>query len=257
MLRMGFIDQIGPRLHHCGYVVHSRLSLAQTSALMDTVVDEAWPQEAVLKDNPHNLVAIIAVSEDQPQRAVVKIPRSRNRRIVREGLLSPVRGSASRRAAESLLRLKAAGFQAPDVLLLAERRWCGLVMESFFVQEFVEGRYPAGDDVALVVRAMEALHAAGYTRRDAQLRNFIIVDDQVVFIDVGVKRPLLWRRVRCHLEYRRFLRLTPEALACASPEVLTSFSFRLAGLLWFVHGATIGRLRRLRRWLKACCRKKQ
>ncbi|TVR18141.1 MAG: hypothetical protein EA401_00065 [Planctomycetota bacterium] len=152
--------------------------------------------------------------------------------------------------AKSHWRLQSIGFKAPGVIQYAERKRWGIIRESYFVCEYVPGQPVDDASLSLVVASLQRLYRLGYTRRDPRLRNFIIHQGEVVYIDVGVGHPWLFRRLRCYLEFVRFLNLEPKAQEFANPQLIASWSYRFARTVEMIYRRVRSPWTRLRRSLK-------
>lgn len=237
------LDAVPQMLHHRGYRVRTVLKPELSRRLVDAALDERLPGAQVLKDHRHNLVVRC---QCDGQDLLLKVPRSRNRRPLREGLMIPLRGSASWREWHSQRQLRRLGFASPEPVLLAERRFLGcLTTASFLYSRWVEGGPVPPIQLPALVAAMQALHAKGYTRRDSLVRNFVWDGSRPVFIDVGLKRPLLLRRLRCAMEFAHFLHHCPAAQEHADPAIIASRTFALGRRLFRWHGLLRGRWRAL------------
>lgn len=135
------------------------------------------------------------------------------------------------------------GFSAPEPVLAGEKRETGFVTDSFVCFRYVDGRPAGPKDAPAVLDALRALHQQGYLRTDAQIANFLISGDSVVFIDFRLKKPWFLPALQKARELDRFLRSCPEARAALTESEASSVWLRLARRLEGVSFA----IRRLKR----------
>ena len=209
---------------HRGYYTQSYLAKDRARALVDQVLDGSIDYDKIYRDNSRTLSARIRF-EGQP--LMLKIPRARNRRRW-ERLLTLLRGSDSRRSFRHLGDMAAMGFCAPQPVMFCEKREAWGVTDSFLVYRFVDGLPAASENAAMIVAALRKLHAEGYLRGDAQLANFLVAGESVVFIDFRLKRPRVFPRFQKARELHRFLRSCPQADTVIADRELASLSYRLA-----------------------------
>lgn len=130
----------------------------------------------------------------------------------RGALSDALHGSRGRRALAASRRVAAIPLLQPEVLAFAERRRCGVVVESYLLTRFLADADPL--PVALVRlrgaraarralaralgEAIGALHAAGLDHRDLKHSNLLVdAAGRVALLDleaVGPLAPLRWRR---------------------------------------------------------------
>lgn len=207
--------------------VVSHLDPATGRKLIDKVLSDEVPREKVFRDNWRTLSAKVHF-QDEP--LLLKVPRARNGRKW-ERFLTLFRESDALRTFRHIELMRSMGFAAPDPVLAFERRQRGIVVDSFVCYRFVEGR-PAGlEDADKVLAALRALHQRGYLRGDAQLANFLIVGDVVVFIDFRLKKPWILPKLQKARELDRFLRSCPSSRLLLSPEEASSNWLWLASRL--------------------------
>ncbi|EON90641.1 hypothetical protein MARLIPOL_17878 [Marinobacter lipolyticus SM19] len=143
------------------------------------------------------------------------------------------------------------GFGAPEPVLACEQRHKGVVVDSFVCYRFVEGRPAGSKDAGKVLSALRALHKRDYLRSDAQLANFLIVEDSVTFIDFRLKKPRFFPQLQKAREVDRFLRSCPEASELLSGEEASSIWLWLATRLEAASFGIRSLKRRIREWKKA------
>lgn len=195
--------------------------------ILDAVIDGDVELGTVFRDNRRTLSAQVTCAG---QSLLLKVPRARNGRKW-ERFLTRFRESDAFRTVRHLELMRSMGFAAPEPVLAGERRAGGVVVDSFVCYRFVEGRRAVPDDAGAILAALEDLHQHGYLRNDAQLANFLIVDNNVTFIDFRLKRPRWFRRLQKAREIDRFMRSCPQARSLLSADQAGSGWLRLASLL--------------------------
>ncbi|MDX1551153.1 MAG: hypothetical protein R3198_00900 [Marinobacter sp.] len=229
--------------YYRSYRVLTYMDANTSRRLLEAVVDGTVIQKHVFRDNWRTLSAKL---DFEGRSLLLKVPRARNTRSW-ERFLTRFRGSDAFRTFFHLETMASMGFRAPQPVLAAELRFKGVVVDSFVCYGFVEGR-PAGlGDADKVLDALRALHQRGYIRSDAQLANFLIEQNSVVFIDFRLKKPRFLPKLQKAREVDRFLRSCPEGRYLLSPKEASS------GWLWLasrLEDVSFG-LRNLKRRIRA------
>lgn len=207
--------------------VVSNLDELTSRRLVDEVFDDVLPREKVFRDNWRTLSAKVRFLDEA---LLLKVPRARNGRRW-ERFLTRFRESDALRSFRHMEQLSGMGFGAPYPVLASEYRDKGVVVDSFVCYRFVEGRPAISEDAEKILTALRALHERGYLRSDAQLANFLMVDEVVTFIDFRLKKPRLLPRLQKAREIDRFLRSCPEAHGLLSQDEASSFWTWLAASL--------------------------
>lgn len=202
----------------------SKTDWSTSKLLVDGVLDDHLLKEKVYRDNWRTLSVCIRYSGDL---VMLKIPRARNLRRW-ERCLSVFRGSDAFRSYRHLQQMKEMGVAVPDPLLACEKRSVGFVTDSFLCYRYVEGRPAGPGDAPEVLDALRALHRRGYLRTDAQIANFLISGDSVVFIDFRLKKPWFLPALQKARELDRFLRSCPAARAALTEHESASGWLRFA-----------------------------
>jgi heptose II phosphotransferase len=205
----------------------SCLDEACSRELLAEVLEGRIEREQVFRDNWRTLSAQVRF---QGMSLLLKIPRARNSRLW-ERLLTFFRGSDAQRIFRHLSMMSAMGLAAPEPVLACEKRRAGVTTDAFVCYYYVEGRRAEPRDAGLVLEALRKLHGLGYLRTDAQLANFLIRDDAVVFIDFRLKRPWLLPGLKKARELDRFLRSCPEAKRHLTDREASSFWLKIAHAL--------------------------
>lgn len=195
--------------------------------LMTAVLAGEVERIQVFRDNWRTLSAHVGFRD---QSLLLKVPRARNNRRW-ERLLTLFRGSDMVRSFHHLELMASMGFDVPEAILACERRQSGFVTDSFLCYRFVEGRRAGPEDAPRVLEALRALHERGYLRNDAQIANFIVNGERIVFIDFRLKKPWFLPSLQKARELDRFVRSCPEAHKSLRPSEVSSPWFRLAGLM--------------------------
>lgn len=180
-----------------------------------------------------------------PSRWVAKRPLWKDNRLWNR-LTTALRAGEARQAFERAVQLQAAGFPVPRPLACLERRAGGLVVESWFWYEYVDGRPVEESDWPRIVELLEALHAAGWVHRDTHLANWLKTDAGVVALDANPRRLTRGPRGRRDAAYDFVL------LRNCDPRTLPLLP-GVGGRAWRRAEATNARVqgwRRLKRWLR-------
>lgn len=187
----------------------SSLDRGDSIELMEAVLAGDVERVQVFRDNWRTLSAQVRF---HGQSLLLKVPRARNGRRW-ERLLTWFRGSDALRSFRHLELMASMGFEVPKAVLACERRETGFVTDSFLCYRFVEGRRAGPEDAPQVLAALRQLHKLGYLRSDAQIANFLVSGDNIVFIDFRLKKPWLLPSLQKARELDRFIRSCPEARA--------------------------------------------
>ncbi len=210
-----------------GYRIISRYEPEQARELLDKIQAGKGGFSEVLRDNKNSFIAIIRFREDD---LVVKVPRSRNRRIY-ERLLTLFRNGEAFRRYDSMLKLIQLGLNGAKPVLAAEKRRLGMVTHNVFVYEYIDGVIPGRGHEKLLFDELLKLHSMGYTRRDSKPGNFLISDGKVHFIDFRLTKPILLKNLRICMELNSFFRAMPSARQHFEGSDEMGICFRVAGVL--------------------------
>lgn len=231
---------------HGSWQLLSSLDRSASVDLLDAILADDVEREQVFRDNWRTLSAQIRFRD---QALLLKVPRARNARRW-ERFLTRFRGSDAVRSFRHLEWMTEMGFAVPQAILACERREAGAVTDSFLCYRFVEGQRAGPEHAAQVLEALRALHQRGYLRSDAQIANFLVVGDRVVFIDFRLKKPWFLPALQKARELDRFIRSCPQARASLSPQEASSRWLRVAGLMEDLSFAIRRRKRQWRDWRK-------
>lgn len=207
--------------------VVSGLEEGSARQLLSGVASGRIVREQVFRDNWRTLSAQVRF---QNTPLLLKVPRARNRRLW-ERLLTLFRGSDALRIFHHLALMSSLGLSAPEPVMAGEKRKAGFVTDAFVCYRYVEGRRAEPRDADRVLDKLRQLHRLGYLRTDAQLANFLIRGDDVVFIDFRLKRPRFLPGLQKARELDRFLRSCPEATRFLTADEASSLWLKLAHVL--------------------------
>ncbi|MDR9424095.1 MAG: hypothetical protein RI567_02285 [Marinobacter sp.] len=154
--------------------------------------------DSVFKDTPKCLVARFDHPELGP--CVLKVPRARSGRRW-ERFLTLFRAGEAIRQFKNMEMLLELGLQGPTPVLAAEKRQNGVVVDSFYVYSFVEGREGEVKDRPAIINALLPLYEKRYCRADPKVGNHILNGNSVYLIDFRIKRPILFGSLRCAMEF--------------------------------------------------------
>ncbi len=189
------------------YKIVSHLDNATSCSLLKQVASGTLSPLEVFKDDSKCYVAKYT-SEEIPDIFIIKKPRARCERYW-ERFLTLFRAGESFRQFSNLKKLQSLGFKGPTPLLAAEKRRWGMVVDSLLISTYINGRLATPTDVDVVAPELINLLNLGFTRKDPHPQNFIIAPDGIYFIDFHIKRPLFFNKIRCCMEYCKFLETVP------------------------------------------------
>ncbi|MBN1840593.1 MAG: hypothetical protein JW802_11220 [Campylobacterales bacterium] len=201
----------------------STLPKDEAIKLFDSLMEKRYTVTNNFKDGSKCLVQKIKI--DGFDEMVFKIPRSRSRRTW-ERMLTLFRESEAFRNHESMLTLETLGLKGAIPILAAQKRFRGVVLESFFTYSFVEGKAPKEEETPKVLEAMNTLHEKGYTRSDPKLQNFIMHEGEVYFIDFRLKKPRFFSKMERTLNLCKFFQTLPNDTHYMNREQKNSLFFK-------------------------------
>ena len=193
------------RLQYGPWQIYSVRSASETHTLMKRVLDGT--ERDILKKDHNSLVYCI---EHDGERLVVKSPTARNRRW-QDRATSLWRKSKAWRAWQGMVLLQEMGIVVPEPILVAERRCCGILTNSFILYVYADGEPVTAADAPAIDSLLAHLHGQGYLRHDASTHNFLRHKEHIIMIDTTLHRPWFFPRSRGLLEHWNFRRDTPEA----------------------------------------------
>ncbi len=210
---------------HKGYKIITGLDYQKALKLVNEVLQESYQIQHEYKNNKNCLVSKIKTGDFE--NIVLKIPRSRNSRIW-ERFLTLFRESDAFRIFGSLETVNNLGLNAPKPLLAAQKRSCGFVTDSFFLYDFIDGDTAGKDNINKVLEALQKLHSHGYIRSDPQLSNFLIKDNTVYFIDMRLKKPFVFKKIKFLMNLAKFVQAHNETGALLNAKITNSFIYKLS-----------------------------
>ena len=214
--------------------------------LARAIIGEQVELEQVFRDNKQTFIGRFRARD---QHLVLKIPRGRNARTWQR-FLTWFRSGECEKVYESHLKLQSGKLRAPAPILAAEKRKLGVVVDSFLVYEFVEGRIADESDAQAVVNTLLELHAMGYIRRDPQLANFVIRDGEIFLIDFKLLQPLLFTRLHTFMELTHFLSKYPHLQLDLPENLERSIWYRVAVQIFTFKRLSRNFRRGIKRYLK-------
>ena len=113
---------------------------------------------------------------------VAKQFRDKNRRYWSR-LLSLVRRSEAMHSLQTLCRFANSGIPSVTPLLVLEQRRCGMVVDSWLVYEFRDGRLSSKQDLPQIMQLLAKLHKNGMRHEDPNYGNFLIDQKEMFLID--------------------------------------------------------------------------
>lgn len=138
----------------------------------DMIEKEEYSILKILKDDKRSYVVLI---EMQGEKLVYKIPREKNIRKWQR-FLSIFRDSQSKREFSEIEEIHRLGFNTGIPLLAVEEKSCIVVIDSYFLYTYVEGKQSTCENAPEVGKILTEIHELGYLHGDSQLENFIVSD---------------------------------------------------------------------------------
>lgn len=190
-----------------GWRILSFISENEGNIFFDHISKNKYKPLKILKDN-HRSKVILFEFENIPY--ILKIPIAKNKnRWIRFTTL--YRSGESLRGLKSLHTLQELGIPTADPIMVAEKMYFGMVVDSWMIYKYIEGdnclnKTDLYDDV---VTALESLHQKKYLHGDPQIRNFILSPDKKIhLIDVKVRRTGLFSFYSKNYEWAYLARST-------------------------------------------------
>jgi lipopolysaccharide heptosyltransferase II len=175
-------------------------------ALMEDIIDKNF-QHSILKELKNNSRSHVFLIDHQGEKAVLKSPREKNtRKWIRFTTLYR-RGEAFK-AIQNLEKLIGLGIDTNKPLLAMEKRWLGMVVDSWMLYEYKEGRACGETDYRAVVEKLKEIHSKKILHGDPQINNFLIKEGTVVTIDCNPQKALLGN-ISIYYEYFYLQRSAP------------------------------------------------
>lgn len=133
----------------------------------------------ILKDSHRSYVALVEI---ESKNYIYKEPREKNTRKWQR-FLSLFRGSESRREGLHMQEIEKNGFLGPKFCYSYEKKALAMVLRSYLVYEYIEGREPKQEEADAVLRCLQEIHRKGFLHGDSQVSNFLIKEDKLYLID--------------------------------------------------------------------------
>lgn len=140
----------------------------------------------VLKDSPRSLVKLIRYQE---KNLVHKVPKEKNKKFFNRFTTLYRKGEAFR-SLESLNKLKQLNILGNTPLFAVEKRKFGMIIDSYLVYEYLEGKKVLEKDIPDVICCLNKIHATKYIHGDSQKRNFLKLQDNIAVIDASPKKKI-------------------------------------------------------------------
>ena len=134
--------------------------------------------DTTLKDNHRSLVLKGRLNQKQ---VVVKQPRDKNKRIWSR-ILSYLEPSEVAQTLESLERFHEQKLESVQALFILEKRMFGAVVDSWICYEYREGETSQEHHLDRIIDFLHRLHRAGFRHNDPNLGNFLIDQNNTMFI---------------------------------------------------------------------------
>ena len=139
---------------------------------------EQFPK--VLKDDRRSLVKLGEINGNQ---LIAKQPRDKNKRKWARAL-SLVGAGEARKTFTTLLEFNRKGIESLTPFCLLEKRNLGMVVDSWLLYHYREGKESDKSYLAEIVRILKKLHSNGYQHGDPNFGNFLVdPDDEIFLID--------------------------------------------------------------------------
>ena len=151
-----------------GFSVENATSLLQDISSFDRI----------LKDDRRSLVKL---GEVDGQRIVAKQPRDKNdRKWMR--LMSLFYPVEARRTFYTLIEFEKKGIESLKPLCFIEKKKFGMVIDSWLLYQYREGRESTKSDLLQIVQLLQVLHSNGYRHEDPNFGNFLVDNAGVMFL---------------------------------------------------------------------------
>jgi ADP-heptose:LPS heptosyltransferase len=177
-----------------------------------------------IKNNRRSRVLLITYNGGL---AVLKSPREKNhRKWIRFTTL--YRQGEAFKVIRNLNKLERMGIVSNKPLLAMEKRRFGMVVDSWLLYEYLEGRHCRESDYPSVANLLARIHAKNMLHGDPHINNFLRSHGQVVTIDCNPKFPLFGTASKVY-EYL-YLQHSAPGIEQYFKLTVNSGSYRLAAL---------------------------
>lgn len=200
----------------------------------------------VLKDDYRSKVYRIRLSDRD---LVLKIPNEKNTQPwIR--FLTWFRIGEAFKNIKGMQKLRKLGISTTTPVMAAERRSFGMVVDSWLVYEYLDG-HSCLDQKALypkVVDQLKVLHQKGVLHSDAQIRNFMHLDEKIYVIDSNPKSVSLFGFDKAY-EFA-YLRKSAPGIEKYYGDINESFLYRFA-ISYDIYDRKLARFRKkIKRFFK-------
>lgn len=152
--------------------------------LYDKIKNTCYNIIKVMKDDQRSYVALIEIDG---KNYVYKEPREKNRRKWQR-FLSIFRGSESKREYQNIKNILKAGFNAATPYLAVEEKRGAMVVNSYLLYSYIEGRDGRGEDMEAIAQELREIHKKGYLHGDSHMANFLVGDGKIYLIDTKLMK---------------------------------------------------------------------
>jgi|GEM_PF-2326285 len=216
------------RYHYRGYELLTHMSQDEAKLLLDSLLDQNYTVLKTYKDSQRSHSQHLLTHDGQ--NLVFKKPLTQYKRLGHRLRNIFFEGEANQQYL-SMRLLHKLSLYGPEALLAAEKKnTLGIPTEGLVVYKHVQGQPAEANNAAhveIIAKDLLKLHSYGYTRDDPRLNNYLINNNQVVFIDCILKQPVFFRKTRLRMEFIKFLRRYPEAFQYLHPKEQQSPAFHL------------------------------
>ncbi|MEM7109263.1 MAG: lipopolysaccharide core heptose(II) kinase RfaY [Bacteroidota bacterium] len=167
-------------------LVNSQLSEQETQEIVRKVENKDFQLVEVLKDHSRSRVLRIALNNLD---LVLKVPIEKNKKPwIR--FLTIFRKSEAFKNLMGMRFLSTLGFKTTNGYLACEYRNWGMVTDSWVLYFFLKAQECLDQNPTFtrVVHALGQLHKKDVLHGDAQIRNFLISEGEIYFIDANPKK---------------------------------------------------------------------
>ncbi|MGM0508321.1 MAG: RIO1 family regulatory kinase/ATPase [Fusobacteriota bacterium] len=147
-------------------------------------------QGEIIRDSKRSFIKKVKVKDKY---YIFKKPRGKNnRKWIR--FLSLFRSSEVKKEYLSMKRLRKNDILSPEPIAYHEEKYLGMVLDSWFIYEYKDGRVSQKEDMEKVVDVLRKIHKLNRLHGDPQFRNFIKdTNGEIFIIDCTLKRNYLGR----------------------------------------------------------------
>lgn len=149
------------------------------------------------KDDERTFVALVEIEN---KKFVLKIPKNEYKKIGKKILTLFKKGEALL----SLINIRSARnkglTEVMDVYLAGEKRKNGMISDSFFLSEYIEGKICLENDkVEKILELMKKMHKLGLYHGDCNPYNFLFTKEGIRIVDTKCKK-MLFGNYRAHYD---------------------------------------------------------